>query len=136
MASIKDSVRAMAAAGSQYVYADGEKILGAFALNDKPQGNFRKVQWKRQLEDGSYLIPQALAIDPEAQRRGIASRIIRFCIDKAQAEGYKALRADIIPDNYPARRLFEKNGFTYAGDADLELGFAHIPSFSLYELNW
>ena len=40
-----------------------------------------------------------------------------------------------MPDNEPARKLFEKNGFTYAGDADLELDPGDIPVFSLYEYN-
>ena len=39
------------------------------------------------------------------------------------------------PTNIPAQSLFEKNGFTYAGDADLELGIGDIDAFRLYELN-
>ena len=61
--------------------------------------------------------------------------MIRFCIDKARSEGYEAIRVDIIPTNVPARRLFEKNGFTYAGDTDLELDIGNNPVFSLYELD-
>ncbi len=38
--------------------------------------------------------------------------------------------------NYPARQLYEKKGFTFAGDADLDRGIEEIPIFSLYELNW
>lgn len=129
------SVRVFAEAGTQYVCAKGESILGAFALNAEPQGNYQKGRWSRELIDGSYMILHALAIDPEMQRQGVGSEIIRYCIDKARSEGYKAIRVDIVPTNAPARRLFEKNGFTYAGDVDLELGIGDIPAFSLYELN-
>ena len=48
----------------------------------------------------------------------------------------KEIRIDIIPTNDPARRLFEKNGFTYVGDTDLELSIGDIPEFSMYELNF
>ena len=48
----------------------------------------------------------------------------------------RAIRVDIVPTNDPARRLFEKNGFIYAGDVDLELDIGDIPAFSLYELNF
>lgn len=41
---------------------------------------------------------------------------------------------DIVPGNAPAKRLYEKNGFRYAGTFDLERGIGHIPVFSLYEL--
>lgn len=66
----------------------------------------------------------------------ICTKIIRFCVNKAKAEGFRALRVDIVPSNAPARKLFEKNGFTYAGDTDLEMNIEGIPLFSLYELNW
>ena len=131
-----ESVRAMTKEGAQYICVSGGKIMGAFALNNKPQGCYWKGQWSRELREGTYMVLHALAIAPDMRRHGAGSQIIRFCIDLAKSEGYKALRADIVPDNYPARALFEKNGFTYAGDADLELEIGDIPFFSLYELNW
>ncbi len=132
----EDSVRAMTENGAQYICLCGDKLIGAFALSSEPQGSYRKGHWSRELEEGSYMVLHALAIDPDAQRQGAGTRILRFCIDKAKSDGYKAIRLDVVPDNYPARTLFEKNGFTYAGDADLELSIGDIPAFSLYELNW
>ncbi len=130
------SVRMMTEDGAQYYCTDGEKVLGAFGLNNKPQGNYQKGQWSQQLSDGSYMVLHALAVDPMIQRQGVASKILRFCIDKAKSDGYKAIRVDIVPSNAPARKLFEKNGFSYVGDVDLELNIGDIPAFSLYELNF
>lgn len=130
-----DSVKEMVEEESQYICISNENIIGAFVLNDKPQGNFFKANWSQELDDGSYMVLQTIAISPIMQRQGLASRIIEFCIDKAKSEGYKAIRIDIIPDNYPAKELFEKNGFEYVGDVDLELDIGNNPSFSLYELN-
>ena len=129
------SVRIFAKTGSQYICEDGDAILGAFALNDEPQGSYRNGKWSRELADGTYMVIHALAIDPGTQRQGLGSRIIRYCADRAGSGGYGAIRVDIVPDNTPARRLFEKNGFIYAGDADLELDIGQIPAFSLYELD-
>lgn len=130
-----ETVRAMTKEGSQYICVNGEKIIGAFALNTSPQGSYWKGQWKRTVDDGSYMVLHAMAADPAIHRQGTGSEIIRFCIGRAKSQGYKAIRIDVVPDNYPARALFEKNGFTYAGDADLELNIGNIPVFSLYELN-
>ena len=130
-----DSVRAMTKDGSQYLCISGGRITGAFALNAKPQGCYWKGNWKRDLPEGAYMVLHAMAVAPEMQRQGIASEIIRFCINQAGSQGYRAIRVDIVPDNYPARRLFEKNGFTWAGDTDLELDIGNIPLFSLYKLN-
>ena len=115
---------------------DGDSILAAFALNSEAQGDYQKGNWSLDLPDGSYMVIHALATDPQKQRQGTGTEIIRFCVARAKAENYKAIRADIVPANYPARRLFEKNGFVYVGDADLELSIGGIPEFSLYELNF
>ncbi len=131
----EDSVKAMVKEESQYICISDEKILGAFVLNDKPQGCYWKADWSKEIDDGSYMVLQTLAIDPSMQRKGLASDIIHFCIDKAKSEGYEAIRIDVIPDNYPAKKLFEKNGFEYVGDVDLELDIGNNPFFSLYELN-
>lgn len=131
----EQSVRKMTESATQYICVEGGSIRGAFALNAEPQGNYQKGRWSQHLVDGSYLIIHALAIAPEMQRKGLGADIIRFCVNKAKSEGYKAIRVDIVPSNAPARRLFEKNGFTCAGDVDLELNIGNIPSFSLYELN-
>lgn len=131
----EQSVRMMAEKGTQYICLNGETFIGAFALSAEPQGNYQKGQWNQKLEDGEYMVIHALAINPAMQRQGIGSEIIRFCVDKAKAEGFKALRVDIVPTNIPARSLFEKNGFSYVGDVDLELSIGGIPAFSLYEHN-
>lgn len=131
----ENSARIMVDAGCQYIYRDGESILAVFALSTEPQGNYQQGNWSQALEDGLYLVLHALAIDSKKQRRGIGTEIIQFCIAKAKEENYKAIRVDIVPTNYPARRLFEKNGFVYVGDVDLGLGIGNIPAFSLYKLN-
>ncbi|MCR5576835.1 MAG: GNAT family N-acetyltransferase [Oscillospiraceae bacterium] len=129
------SVRTMAEAGAQYLCIRGGSIVGAFALNTEPQGSYQKADWSRALADGSYMILHALAVDPRLQRQGLGAEVIRFCADKAKADGYQAIRIDVVPTNIPARRLFEKNGFSYVGDVDLELPIGDIPAFSMYELN-
>ena len=131
----KSSVSAMTSAGSQYLCRDGETIVGAFAFSTQPHGSYQKGHWSLDLAEGSYAVIHALAIDPKKQRHGIGTEIIQFCMEKAKTEGYKAIRVDIVPTNTPARKLFEKNGFVYVGDVDLELNIANIPAFSLYELN-
>ena len=125
----------MTSAGTQYLCRDGETIVGAFAFSTGPQGSYQKAGWKRDVPDGSYLVMHAVAVDQDLNRRGIGSEMIGFCRKKAEEEGYEALRVDVVPENTPARSLYEKNGFEYAGDCDLERGIEGIPYFSLYEMN-
>ena len=130
----EQSVRRMMESRSQYLCIKDSAIIGAFALSEEPQGDYQSAPWKHPLPIGSYLVLHALAVDPSLQRTGLGSKVLQFAIQRAKEEGYRALRADIVPDNLPARKLFEKNGFVYAGDADLKLKITDIPAFSLYEM--
>ena len=132
----EESVREMTKAGHQYICLEQDEIAGAFVLSTDPQGAYYKGRWEKNLEAGTYMVIHALAVSPERYGRGLAAEIIRFCADQAKKNGFQALRVDIVPENVPARKLYEKNGFTYAGDADLERSIGNIPVFSLYELNW
>lgn len=71
----------------------------------------------------------------EFHGQGIGGKLIDFCINEAKQRGYAAIRLDAVPDNIPAKKLYEKNGFVYLGDVDLGRGIEYIPEFSLYELN-
>ena len=62
--------------------------------------------------------------------------MVEFCIQYAKDKNYKGLRLDVVPDNIPAKRLYENCGFQYVGDVDLERGIEAIPVFSMYEFNF
>lgn len=128
-------VEEMTEAGSQLLCMEQEQILGAFVLNDDPQGAYENVQWSRELQRGSYLVCHALAVDPSLQGKGIGRQIVAFCMDYAREHQYQAVRLDVVPDNIPAKKLYEKCGFTYVGDVDLEREIPEIPFFSMYERN-
>lgn len=132
----EESVKQQTKIGTQYIYTVDEDTRGAFVLNNNPQGAYSNGQWSQDLKDGSYMVIHALAIDTKARRQGIGSEIVRFCIARAKSLGFKAIRVDVVPTNTPVRNLFEKNGFRYVGDTDLEREFADIPAFSLYEYNF
>lgn len=129
----EDSVRRMTEAGCQYVCVEEGQIVGAFVFNEAPQGSYEKAAWKVPLERGEYMVCHALATAPQVQGKGIGRQMVEFCIQYAKSRGYRAVRLDVVPDNFPAKRLYEKCGFVYAGDVDLERGIVEIPEFSMYE---
>lgn len=130
-----DTARAMTAAGSQFICTDRGTIIGAFILNDDPQGAYENAAWSRPLNKGSYLVCHTLATEPSLRGKGLGRQIVEYCIDYAKEHGYQAIRLDVVPDNTPAKKLYEKCGFTYIGDADLEREIDDIPIFSMYEYN-
>lgn len=129
-------VRQMTDERSLYACLENEEIVGAFVLNDDPQGNYKKGKWSRDIPDGEYLVIHALAIATDRRGNGLGAEIVNFCVEEARKNGYKALRLDAVPDNIPALKLYKKSGFVYVGDADLDRGIDYIPTFSLLEMNF
>lgn len=132
----ESSVREMTQKGCQFICIDNGVIVGAFVLNDDPQGKYENATWSTQLSRGDYMVCHTLAAEPSLQGRGIGRQMVAYCIDYAKSQAYKAIRLDVVPDNIPAKKLYEKCEFQYIGDADLERDIAEIPLFSLYELNF
>ena len=128
------SVREKTLANQQFVCMDEDTIVGAFVLNDDPQGKYENAEWNVELLQGEYMVCHTLATSPATQGKGIGKQMVEFCIQYAKEKEYKGIRLDVVPDNIPARKLYEKCGFKYVGDADLERGIEEIPQFSMYEL--
>ena len=132
----EQSVREMTNAGCQYVCRDGGQIVAVFVLNDDPDDEYATVNFSRKLQQGEYLVIHALAVATHLQGQGLGKKIVQYCIHFAKTHGYKAIRLDVVPTNYPAKKLYEKCGFQFIGDYDLGRGYEHIPFFSMYELNF
>lgn len=129
----EQSVRATVQKGTQNFCTLNGRICAAFVLNEDPGGAYEKGDWKQSLQIGEYLVIHTLAVAPEFSHQGIATQIIQYCMDYARSNGYKALRIDVVPTNFPAIRLYKKLGFTDAGEKDLERNIPGIPTFTLLE---
>ena len=56
-----------------------------------------------------------LAVDPAWRRRGVASALLTFVLQDAAAEGANSATLEVRRSNEPARRLYERFGFAFAG---------------------
>jgi len=54
---------------------------------------------------------QAVVVDPDYQRRGIASRLVNALLGHCHAEGINTIRAVLDERNTELRRFFERQGF-------------------------
>lgn len=130
--SIEDAIEK----GFQYAAFDEDgEVLGAFVFNNDPAGNYDVGDWKKPLKSGQYMVIHTLATRIGSYGKGVATKMVEFCIQETKNKGYKSIRLDVVPDNYPAIKLYEKCGFVFAGEKDLQRGFEHIPTFCLYGLD-
>ena len=122
--------------GSLYCVKQGDKIVSAFVLNSDPQGDYTVGDWSKFIPEGEYMVIHSLAVLDECKGKCIGQQVVKFCLDTAKEQGYKGVRVDVVPDNFPARNLYEKMGFTFAGEYDLKRGIEYIPTFQLLEFNF
>ena len=132
-----DSAKTAIESGDQYMCTDDDgNVVGAFMFDTDPRGNYDCGDWSTKLNTGEYKIIHAFAVHPALQGKGVGEFMVGYCLDSAKKDKFKAIRLDAVPANVPARRLYEKMGFQFAGEKDLERNMPEIPTFTLYEFNF
>ena len=105
--------------GELFACIENGDILGAAVLSENPEGSYELGDWTLELDRGEYLVIHTLAVNPGYERRGVGSFLVDGCIRYAKSSGYKAIRLDVVAENFPAVNLYKKKGFTFAGSKDL-----------------
>jgi putative acetyltransferase len=81
---------------------DGDRIVGCGALKEL---------------DETHAEVKSMRISSARRRKGMGSRMLRHIIREAKKRGYRRLSLETgsMPFFEPARKLYEKYGFTYCG---------------------
>ena len=61
-----------------------------------------------------------LSVAPSAQRLGVGEALVRHCLDRARAEGQRAVVLSSLPAMAAAHRLYDRLGFERAPERDWE----------------
>lgn len=77
----------------------------------------RVSPWSEGLHDGEAGI-RMLAVEPRAQGAGAGEALTVACIDRARADGKRAIALHSTPWMTAAHRLYERLGFVRAADRD------------------
>ncbi len=116
-----------------FIAKDGERIIGTIILNNCQPEAYSKLQWDVSADDSEVLVIHTLAVHPDYLKSGIALELLKFADEYAYNRGCKAIRLDVTVNNVPAIKLYEKCGFTFIGDVDLELNSPGLELFKCYE---
>jgi ribosomal protein S18 acetylase RimI-like enzyme len=85
------------------------------ALDDSIVG-YVKVRRNNQLASNAHvLMIGGLAVDPNAQRRGLGASLVQRAINEARTRGAKLLKLHVLETNVVAKRLYQRCGFTVEG---------------------
>lgn len=83
---------------------------------------------------GVYMVLQRLATDPEFQRRGVGSKLVKWGLDRADAEGLPCWLH--VSDSDVACRLYEAAGFRQVGHDEYNLDACAAESGSMSSQCW
>ena len=80
------------------------------ALVDGERAGAATMYLAPELPEGEALLV-AMWVDPAFRGRGVADALIGRVVDEAGAQGIRRLQLDVVTDNAPAVRLYERLGF-------------------------
>lgn len=103
-------------AGTLYVLEENGKICAHMVLNDDQPPHYDDIAWEYPAERNEVRVIHTLCVLPSMKGHGYATQMVRFALEKAKAEGCKAMRIDTEIGNIPAQTLYKKAGFRLAGE--------------------
>lgn len=106
--------------GNMYGYLDEEKLRGIIVMNGEQDPSYASVPWKIQTE--KIMVIHRLCIDPDQQGRGIAAALVLFAEEFGRKNDYGSIRLDAFLQNCAAMRLYERLGYSRAGNVTLRKG--------------
>lgn len=119
--------------GYMYYAKDKEKMIAAVALTPFQTGEYHEVAWNADLDDEEVFVVHILCVDPKLRGSGVAKNIMEHIIELAKGMGMKAIRLDALCCNEPAKKLYEKCGFTMTGTQNWYADNTGYIDFCLYE---
>ena len=128
-----EGIRAYIDEGSMHLYRENGIIIGAMAVTMYQGEDYHAIDWAKQVADDTVSVIHILAVSPDAQDKGIGSKMIREAIRLSQNNGMQAIRLDALASNTPAHKLYERLGFEYRGKQHLYAENTGWTDFYFYE---
>lgn len=104
---------------NQYIFIDGEILVGSAILNESQADEWNKVSWN--YKDEKTLVIHALAINSAHQGKGYGQKVLELCHKYGINNNYKVIRLDVFSENPAALYLYEKNGYKRVGEVTFDI---------------
>ncbi|QMW67411.1 GNAT family N-acetyltransferase [Mumia sp. ZJ1417] len=90
---------------------DGE-VVGTFTWCG-PGSSMRELATRD--DQGEF---RMLGVRPDAAGRGVASAMVRWCLERAAVDGLREIVISSLPEMVPAHQVYERHGFVRHPDLD------------------
>ena len=126
-------VQAWVASGGLYLALEEDRVAGVVVLNHEAPQAYDTAAWGADLAPEEVLVVHALGVLPDYLGQGVARFLLDCTLDLARVRGCRAVRLDTYVENLPARRLYERYGFTDLGCHTLTYEGTDLNQFHLFE---
>ena len=120
-------------AGELYLAVDDDTIAGVVVLNHDAADAYQEAGWAIEAEQEEVLIVHALGVVPDHLGMGVARFLVDASIRVAREQDCRTVRLDTYVENIPARRLYERCGFTDLGCHTVRYDGTDLNQFHLFE---
>lgn len=103
------------AAGTLYVQEDGGKLIGCAIFNHEQLPEYAAIDWAFPGEGAQVLVIHTLCVAPAASGKGCARALVDYAETLGRSLGCTTLRLDTYEGNTPARSMYTKLGYRFAG---------------------
>ncbi len=102
-----------------FVFELEQHIAGVITLNETEDPEYKKIKWLTPKERS--LIVHRLAVHPNFQGKGLASKLMDFAEEKARAENYLSVRLDAYSINERLLNFYIKRNYIQLGEVFFEM---------------
>lgn len=98
--------------GEMYIQYENDEIAGMMSVTMGQGENYHQISWNGNFLDDEVCVIHLLAVTPAFQKNGIGRKLMTSAFELAKKQGIKAVRLDVLVENIPAQKMYEKLGFT------------------------
>ena len=109
------------------------KVVSSLIFDNIAYEGYDKVNWKVNAREDEICIVHCFATLPSYQGKGVSKFMLEEARKYALKTNLKVIRINVLSHNTPAKKFFEKEGFTYIDTVNLEYGELGTLEFCMYE---
>ena len=119
--------------GTLYLGELEGRLAAGMILTQGTDKTYGEPPWRVDAADEETAVIHTLGVSPALSGRGLALQMIEGAVALAREKGWRALRLDVLEDNVPAQRLYQRAGFVYIETKQIWYKSTGLASFLLYE---
>ena len=120
-------------AGALYLGELEGALAAGMIITQGTDKTYGEPPWRVDAADEETAVIHTLGVSPALSGRGLALQMIEGAVALAREKGWRALRLDVLEDNVPAQRLYQRAGFVYIETKQIWYKSTGLASFLLYE---